>query len=106
MLLYEHPLSSYAQKIKIALREKGVPFTAELPERFGTGRDAGPFAAANPRTEVPVLIDGDVTLFKSTVILEYRRGALAGAAAAAAGSRGAGLGHGSPRMSATPSTRR
>ena len=24
--LYEHPLSPYAQKVKIALREKGVPF--------------------------------------------------------------------------------
>ncbi|MEH3119655.1 MAG: glutathione S-transferase family protein [Methylorubrum populi] len=71
MLLYEHPLSSYAQKIKIALREKGVPFKAELPESFGTGRGDGPFAAANPRTEVPVLIDGDVSIFESTVILEY-----------------------------------
>lgn len=71
MLLYEHPLSSYAQKIKIALREKGVPFRTELPESFGTGNLDGPFAAANPRTEVPVLIDGDVTIFESTVILEY-----------------------------------
>jgi RNA polymerase-associated protein len=71
MRLYEHPLSSYAQKIKIALREKGVPFDAELPESFGTGSQEGPFAAANPRTEVPVLIDGDVTIFESTVILEY-----------------------------------
>lgn len=71
MLLYEHPLSSYAQKVKIALREKGVPFTAELPESFGTGRGDGPFARANPRTEVPVLIDGEVTIFESTVILEY-----------------------------------
>lgn len=26
MLLYEHPLSSYAQKVKIALREKAVVF--------------------------------------------------------------------------------
>lgn len=71
MLLYEHPLSSYAQKIKIALREKGVPFTAEIPGSFGTGRSEGPFAAANPRTEVPVLVDGDVSIFESTVILEY-----------------------------------
>jgi glutathione S-transferase len=71
MLLYEHPLSSYAQKVKIALREKGVPFTAEMPESFGTGSLEGPFAAANPRTEVPVLRDGDVTIFESTVILEY-----------------------------------
>lgn len=71
VLLYEHPLSSYAQKIKIALREKGVAFTAELPDSFGTGRAAGPFAEANPRTEVPVLIDGTVSIFESTIILEY-----------------------------------
>ncbi len=71
MRLYEHPLSSYAQKVKIVLREKGLAFTAEMPESFGTGSLEGPFAAANPRTEVPVLIDGDVTLFESTVILEY-----------------------------------
>ena len=71
MLLYEHPLSSYAQKVKIALREKGVAFDLELPETFGTGREDGPFATANPRAEVPVLIDGDLRLFESTVILEY-----------------------------------
>ena len=71
MHLYEHPLSSYAQKVKIALREKGLAFTAALPEGFGTGRLDGAFAAANPRTEVPVLLDGDVALFESTVILEY-----------------------------------
>ncbi|KMO16652.1 glutathione S-transferase family protein [Methylobacterium platani] len=71
MLLYEHPLSSYAQKVKIALREKGVAFTTELPETFGTGRSDGAFAQANPRTEVPVLIDGDARIFDSTIILEY-----------------------------------
>lgn len=71
MLLYEHPLSSYAQKVKIALREKGLDFTAERPADFGTGRRGGPLGQANPRAEVPVLIDGDVTLFESTVILEY-----------------------------------
>ncbi len=71
MLLYEHPLSSYAQKVKIALREKGVPFEAELPETFGTGRTDGPFAAANPRAEVPVLIDGPARIFESTVVMEY-----------------------------------
>ena len=71
LLLYEHPLSSYAQKVKIALREKGVAFEAELPETFGTGRTDGPFAAANPRAEVPVLIDGPARVFESTVIMEY-----------------------------------
>ena len=27
LTVYEHPLSPYAQKVKIALREKGVDFT-------------------------------------------------------------------------------
>lgn len=71
MLLYEHPLSSYAQKVKIALREKGLAFDVETPERLGTGDAGGPFAQASPRNEVPALIDGDVRVFDSTVILEY-----------------------------------
>lgn len=71
MILYDHPLSSYAQKVKIALREKGVAFERVLPDGFGTGRQDTPFAAANPRTEVPVLIDGETSIFESTVILEY-----------------------------------
>lgn len=29
--LYEHPLSPYAQKVKIALREKGIPFETLMP---------------------------------------------------------------------------
>ena len=37
LLLYEHPLSSYAQKVKIALREKGLDFTAETPPNLGGG---------------------------------------------------------------------
>lgn len=71
MLLYGHPLSSYAQKVKIALREKGLPFIAELPESFGTGRADTPLAEANQRQEVPVLVDGEARTLDSTIILEY-----------------------------------
>ncbi|HVN88169.1 MAG TPA: glutathione S-transferase family protein [Candidatus Binatia bacterium] len=67
--VFEHPLSPYAQKVKIALYEKGVPFDAVTPDILGGG-DAN-FAAANPRLEVPALVDGDVRVFDSTVILEY-----------------------------------
>ncbi|HXZ00160.1 MAG TPA: glutathione S-transferase family protein [Stellaceae bacterium] len=72
ILLYEHPLSPYAQKVKIALAEKGVPFAARLPENFGGGavREEA-FKRGNPRHEVPALIDGDVHVFDSTIILEY-----------------------------------
>jgi len=71
MLLYEHPLSSYAQKVKIALREKGLDFKAETPPALGSGKADGQFAAASPRNEVPALIDGEVQIFDSTIILEY-----------------------------------
>jgi glutathione S-transferase len=69
--LYDHPFSPYAQKVKIALREKGQPFEAPLPQGIGAGGAAGEFVAANPRAEVPALIDGEVRLFDSTIILEY-----------------------------------
>ncbi|MDE1172507.1 MAG: glutathione S-transferase family protein [Parvibaculaceae bacterium] len=70
--LYEHPLSPYAQKCKIALREKGVEFELKQPGAIGSGV-TGPneFMAANPRGEVPAFIDGDVRIFDSTIILEY-----------------------------------
>ena len=66
--LYEHPLSPYAQKVKIALEEKNVPFEATIPNLFGSDPA---FEAASPRREVPCLIDGAVEVFDSTIILEY-----------------------------------
>ena len=69
--LYDHPLSPYGQKVKIALIEKNVPFEAILPKAIGSGQADDAFASANPRREVPALLDGDAAIFDSTVILEY-----------------------------------
>lgn len=72
MLLYEHPLSSYAQKVKIALREKGIRFECKTPENLGTGKPVEPLVDTNPRFEIPVLVLEDGSgIFDSTVILEY-----------------------------------
>jgi glutathione S-transferase/RNA polymerase-associated protein len=71
LVLYEHPLSPYAQKVKISLREKGIPFEARLPEGIGTGVTGSLFASANPRGEVPALIHAGSAIFDSTIILEY-----------------------------------
>ena len=72
LVLYDHPLSPYAQKVKIALLEKGVEFEASLPEGIGTGASIEDFMAASPRGEVPALVEGgDVRLFDSTIMLEY-----------------------------------
>ena len=74
ILLYSGPLSLFSRKIEIALREKGlsferamVPFTQEA----GYQPVHPAVVAANPRRQVPVLVDGGLTLFDSTVILEY-----------------------------------
>jgi len=67
--LFEHPLSPYAQKVKLALIEKGLPFETAMPDLLGGGDTA--FQEASPRREVPALVDGDTTVFDSTIILEY-----------------------------------
>lgn len=71
IIVYEHPLSPYAQKVKIALDEKGVAYETKMPAAIGTGRVDSDFLSANPRGEVPALLDGDAKLFDSTIILEY-----------------------------------
>ena len=74
MHLYSGPLSLFSRKVEIALAEKGiactrtmVPFTQT--EGYAPKNDA--VLAANPKGQVPVLVDGDLTLYDSTVILEY-----------------------------------
>lgn len=74
MKLYSGPLSLFARKVEIALGEKGLPFEREMVP-FSQGEGYSPkhpaVLAANPKGQVPVLVDGDLTLFDSTVILEY-----------------------------------
>ena len=49
--LYEHPLSPYAQKNKIALYEKNVPFELKMPTGIGSGTYNPEFVAgASPLT--------------------------------------------------------
>ncbi len=66
--LYDDVFSPYARKVRIALYEKDVPF-----ERVRALHDCNrtDFLHVNPRAEVPALVDGDLTLYDSTVICEY-----------------------------------
>ncbi len=74
MKLFEHPLSPYARKVKIALYEKGIAFERVFVQPL-TIREEDPtyqeFSAGSPRLEVPCLIDGDFRCFDSTIILDY-----------------------------------
>jgi glutathione S-transferase/RNA polymerase-associated protein len=71
LTFYEHPLSAYAMKVKMALLQKNLEFKAIIPEGMANGTTGGQFVEASPRAEIPALIDGDVQLFDSTIILEY-----------------------------------
>ena len=71
MILHDHPMSPYAMKVRVMLREKGIPFEARLPEGLGSGQDGTGLGEMNPRVEVPALETGNGTLFDSTIILEY-----------------------------------
>ena len=74
MHLYSGPLSLFARKIEIALGEKGLTYSRTMVP-FSQTRGYSPkhdvVIAANPKGQVPVLVDGDLTLYDSTVILEY-----------------------------------
>ena len=74
MKLYSAPLSLFARKVEIALHEKGLPFERVMVP-FSQDRGYTPkhpeVVAVNPKGQVPVLIDGDLALYDSTVILEY-----------------------------------
>lgn len=69
----DHPLddvfSPYARKVRIALYDKGVPFERERALHGDCNRTD--FIDVNPRAEVPALVDGDFSLYDSTVICEY-----------------------------------
>lgn len=73
MKLYTHALSPYSAKVRIALDEKGLAFEEiALPVgRAGIKSKPPEFLAANPRAQVPTLLDGDLALYDSTVIVEY-----------------------------------
>jgi glutathione S-transferase len=70
LILYYHPLSSFCQKVLIALYENATPFTAQFVD-LGAGDP--PFAAAWPIRKFPVLRDeaADRWIAESSIIIEY-----------------------------------
>ncbi len=69
LTLYDDVFSPYARKVRIALYEKGIPF--ERVRALGGDCNRTDFVHVNPRAEVPALVDGDFSLYDSTVICEY-----------------------------------
>ncbi len=65
--LYGHPYSR-AHRVMWMLKELGLPFDHEPTGFQDGGTKQTEFLAINPNGRVPVLVDGDVTLFESLAI--------------------------------------
>jgi glutathione S-transferase len=69
LTLFDDVFSPYARKVRIALYEKGIAF--ERIRALHGDCNRTDFLHANPRAEVPALLDGDFALYDSTIICEY-----------------------------------
>lgn len=72
LILYEHPLSSFCWKAKIALYETGLPFETRLVELYDDASRAAHFARW-PLGKMPVLEDTDRhrVVPETSIIVEY-----------------------------------
>jgi stringent starvation protein A len=68
MTLYSGLSDIYSHRVRIVLAEKGVAFeviNAQLPERLEDLREINPYAS------IPTLVDRDLVLYDSNIIMEY-----------------------------------
>jgi glutathione S-transferase len=68
LTLYDNPFSPFTRKIRMVLRLKGLEF--DSIDALATS-EHDRLAEVNPRAEVPVLVDGDVTVRNSSDIVAY-----------------------------------
>lgn len=71
MRLYGFGESGNAYKVALMLAMTGTEWELEFVPFFSGGTRTPEFRAINPMGEVPVLVDGEVTLSQSGVMLEY-----------------------------------
>jgi len=69
LTLYAHPLSSYCQKVLIALYENSIPFEYRM---LSLNEDAAmaELSSVWPLRRIPVLLDGERTVVESSIIIE------------------------------------
>jgi glutathione S-transferase len=74
MRIYSGPLSMFGAKVEIAAREKAISFElvhVPFSRADGYSPKHPDVIRINPKSQVPVLIDGDLEIFDSTQIFEY-----------------------------------
>lgn len=70
LTLYAHPLSSYCQKVLIALYENGTDFDFHMLAHDDPGAQ-GRLSALWPIGKFPVLVDGGRTIAEASIIIEH-----------------------------------
>jgi GSH-dependent disulfide-bond oxidoreductase len=71
MLKFYYSLAPNPMKVALFLEEAGLPYEA-IPVDTRKGEQHAPaFTALNPNAKVPVIVDGDTTVFDSNAILLY-----------------------------------
>ena len=70
LTLHYHPLSSFCQKVLIALYEANVPFTPNVVDLMDEAQSAA-LRKLWPMRKFPVLSDGARVIAESTTIIEY-----------------------------------
>ena len=68
MTLYSDPRDHYSHRVRMVLAEKGV--TVDIVD-VNTRRPPAELADLNPYNTVPTLVDRELVLYQSTVIIEY-----------------------------------
>lgn len=71
MKLYDFAFSPNCRKVRAVAYELGIALEIETIDLLKGGQRAPDFLAHNPNGCVPVLEDGDFTLWESTAILRY-----------------------------------
>lgn len=71
MLKFYYSLAPNPMKVALFLEESGLPYEA-IPVDTRKGEQHAPaFTALNPNAKVPVIVDGETTVFDSSAILLY-----------------------------------
>lgn len=71
MLKFYYSLAPNPMKVALFLEEAGLPYEA-IPVDTRKGEQHAPaFTALNPNAKVPVIVDGETTVFDSSAILLY-----------------------------------
>lgn len=69
MTLYSSSTDSYSHRVRIVLAEKGVTF--DLIDVHSSSKVMEELAEFNPYCTVPTLVDRDLVLYQSEIIMEY-----------------------------------